>query len=314
MCVLKNFVKMKRTDLTNHLTLQKETIDFSDYKWCSIDQAASELEKNTSNKNNKLIISGHVEKIFDLVIAQSDVWNWANNQISVRKIIYLKDYFASKTSNASKESIFRVTLFASYAQEFDLLDLEENSVITIINPRIHPRKKVPFDNDLLGDNEVLVGHRNYISKICIHKINCLAGDQVSNTIQNEHEKNIDQVFDQDDQIEIELVQAVELVENNVVENNNEELLESQENVQDVADDESELILVPKNLKYVDEFDLYFEKGDDDVSCETDESTTDSIHEESEEHDELEPNVGSVEKPVDYSTVIHDEDFIETYNR
>ena len=266
---------MKRTDLTNHLTLQKEAIDFSDYEWCSIDQATSENEKKTSNCNKKLVISGHVEKVFDLVIAQSDVWNWASNQTAVRKIIYLKDHCASKTSNTSnKGSIFRVTLFGSYAQEFDLVDLENDSVITIINPQIHPRKKVPFDDDddnnFLENNEVLVGYGNYVSKICIHKINT---DQVGNKSQSEQKNDLVDV-DQDQ----DLLEAVEktLVE---IDNNNEELLEREENVQDVeADDEEDSvkISVPKNLRYVDEYDIYFEKGNDDSESYETESTTDSI--------------------------------------
>ena len=269
---------MKRTDLTNHLTLQKEAIDFSDYEWCSIDQATSENEKKTSNCNKKLVISGHVEKVFDLVIAQSDVWNWASNQTAVRKIIYLKDHCASKTSNTSnKGSIFRVTLFGSYAQEFDLVDLEKDSVITIVNPQIHLRKKVPFDdedNDFLENNEVLVGYRNYVSKICIHKINCLAAaDQVGSTNRSEQ---INDQFDVDQ--DQDLIEAVEksLVE---IENNNEELLERREkNVQDVGtdDDDSVKISVPKNLRYVDEYDIYFEKGTDDSESYETESTTDSI--------------------------------------
>ena len=266
---------MKRTDLTNHLTLQKEAIDFSDYEWCSIDQATSESEKKTSNCNKKLVISGQVEKVFDLVIAQSDVWNWASNQTAVRKIIYLKDHFASKMTNTSnKGSIFRVTLYGSYAQEFDLVDLEKDSVITIINPQIHPRKKVPFDDDddnnFLENNEVLVGYRNYVSKICIHKINA---DQVGNKSQSEQKNDLVDV-DQDQ----DLLEAVEktLVE---IDNNNEELLEREENVQDVeADDEEDSvkISVPKNLRYVDEYDIYFENGNDDSESYETESTTDSI--------------------------------------
>ena len=62
-------------------------------------------------------------------------------------------------------------------------------------------------------------------------------------------------------------------------NNNEELLEREENVQDVeADDEEDSvkISVPKNLRYVDEYDIYFEKGNDDSESYETESTTDSI--------------------------------------
>ena len=57
---------MRREDLTNHLTLRKQEINFFGYEWISIEEA------KMNEENSNIIVSGLLEKAFDLVIIESE--------------------------------------------------------------------------------------------------------------------------------------------------------------------------------------------------------------------------------------------------
>ena len=156
---------MRREDFTNHLTLHRKEINFFCYEWISIEEASK-----MNQEHSKFFVSGHLEKTFDLVIIEDENICWQENSNAIRKVIYLKD--SAKNGN---QTVFRVILLGIYAQEFDILNASDKEFITITNPKIYTRKKIPFEEEDDNDFEVIVGYKNFESKICISQV-ILQGD------------------------------------------------------------------------------------------------------------------------------------------
>ena len=124
-----------------------------------------------NKENSNFFVSGHLEKTFDLVIIEDENICWQENANAIRKVIYLKD-----SAKNGKQTVFRVILLGIYAQEFDILNASDKEFITITNPIIYTRKKIPFeDHQDDNDFEVIIGYRNFESKICISQV-ILQGD------------------------------------------------------------------------------------------------------------------------------------------
>ena len=147
----------RRADLTFRASTNTD-FDYSNGKLLSIAEA---FERQKTSKD--YFLCGTLVKSYGLVIAKSDYWNYKDDPCAVRKVIHLKD-----ASKHGKDKVFRATLIGSYAQDFEHLKAAEGEFVCMLNPLVVKRRKIPFDDDLDESFEVVVGYKDYSSKIGLH--------------------------------------------------------------------------------------------------------------------------------------------------
>ena len=150
----------RRADLVLRTKSLQDFLPLDHLKWLSLAEA---VEYNSED----FYVSGTIVKIFPIVLAKSNSWNYKEHHLGIRKGMLVRD----NAPNADKKRAqFSVMFYGTYAQDIDQLVPKEGEVLTVANPTGFAPKLLQDDDDnYLQDYKVLVGQRFKLdSKVCFH--------------------------------------------------------------------------------------------------------------------------------------------------
>ena len=150
----------RRADLVLRTKSLQDFLPLDHLKWLSLAEA---VEYNSED----FYVSGTIVKIFPIVLAKSNSWNYKENHLGIRKGMLVRD----NAPNADKKRAqFSVMFYGTYAQDIDQLVPKEGEVLTVANPTgFAPMLLQDDDDNYLQDYKVLVGQRFKLdSKVCFH--------------------------------------------------------------------------------------------------------------------------------------------------